>query len=529
MPNKRLFSLCFLFFLICLPPALAAAKRPQKSKRPPLSARIAALLADPEVAHGFWGIEVVALATGKVLYSHHPDKLFTPASNTKLFTTAATLALIGPDYRFRTTVEAAAPPDKYGRLSGDLALVGRGDPNISGRTLPYNLRAERKAPYLQVLEELADQVAAKGVKYVDGDIVGDDSYFAFERYGEGWAQDDLVWEWGAPVSALTINDNVMFMNVMPADRPGERAFVTLEPFADYYRIDNRVLTTPAGAGPRKVVINREPGSSLIVVWGNVPLDDTGDFEALAIDDPADFAAQLFRQMLERRGIVVYGRARTRHAGLADLSAIKVTVTAGGGDASSLPSGGAQSQPLVLASHQSAPLSQDLRVINKVSQNLHAEIMLRLLGRERGTAGTVESGLEVVRGVLAQAGIQPDEYVFFDGSGLSRQNLVTPHALVKLLAYAARQPWFAQFEDTLPVAGIDGSLGPRFRQSLASGRVRAKTGTLGHVNALSGYITTLSGEPLAFAILGNNHKLGSRRAIETIDQIVAQIVDDAEHR
>jgi len=528
MALKRPLFLYLLLSLISLQPALSAAKHPEKAKRlPRLGERIEAILADPEVARGFWGIEVVSLGSGRVLYSQNGEKLFTPASNTKLFTTAATLALIGPDYHSLTTVETTAVLDKYGRLNGDLVLVGRGDPNISGRTLPYNIRTERKPPYLKVLEELADQVAAKGVKYVDGDVVGDDSYFAFERYGEGWTQDDLVWEWGAPVSALTVNDNVMFMNIMPADRPGERAFVSLEPFAEYYRIDNRVMTTPAGTGAHKIFLNREPGSNQVTLWGNMPLDDAGDSEVLAIEDPADFAAQLFRELLERRGIVVYGRARTRHSELANLSTIKVTATAGGGDtpSSSRP---APAQPLVLASHQSPPLAQDLRVINKVSQNLHAEIMLRLLGRERGTAGTIEGGLEVLREWLSQApGIQPDGYALFDGSGLSRQNLVTPRAIVKLLEYAARQPWFSQFQESLPVAGVDGSLGPRFRETPASGRVRAKTGTLGHVNALSGYIATMSGDQVAFAILGNNHKLNGKRALETIDRIVLEIVNDGQ--
>ena len=206
---------------------------------------------NPTAERGFWGIEVVSLKDGRTLCALNSDKLFTPASNTKLFTTAAALALIGPDYRFKTTVETAGTVDKYGRLVGDLVLVGRGDPNLSGRVLPYAGRTQRTQPSIRVLEQLADQLVQKGVKFIDGDIVADDSYYAFERYGEGWSQDDLVWESGAPVSALSINDNVMFVNILPADRPGEKAFVSIDPFADYYRIDNRILTTPSGTGPRQ--------------------------------------------------------------------------------------------------------------------------------------------------------------------------------------------------------------------------------------------------------------------------------------
>src|SRR6185312_11413212 len=277
--------------------------------------------------------------------------------------------------------------------------------------------------------------------------VADDSYFAFERYGEGWSQDDLVWADGAPVSALTINDNVIFVNILPADRVGERVFVSIAPFADYYRIDNKILTTPVGTG-RKIFINREPGSTVLTLWGNVPLDDAGANEALAIEDPADFAASLFRHLLENRGVVVYGKQRTRHTELATLSTFSITTTARGGSDEALHS--LQNQPLVLAHYDSKPLVEDLRVINKVSQNLHAEILLRLLGRERGTAGTVEGGLEVLRGFLNRAGVLPDQYVFYDGSGLSRQNLATPHAVVQLLRYAATQPWGNTFRDTLPV-------------------------------------------------------------------------------
>lgn len=488
-----------------------------------LVSRIATVLSGTDLDRGFWGIEVVSISSGKVLYARNSDKLFTPASNTKLFTTAAALALIGPDYKFRTTVETNGTLDKHGRLTGDLVLVGRGDPNLSGRQLPYALRTERNDRPIRVLEQLADDLVQKGVKYIDGDIVADDSYFAFERYGEGWSQDDLIWGDGAPVSALTINDNVVFVHILPADRAGERAFVSIMPFADYYRIDNRVITTPAGTG-RKIFINREPGSTVLTLWGNMPMDDAGTDEALAIEDPGEFAAGLFRQLLETRGIAVYGRQRTRHTDLASLSTFTVTTSAParGGDQ---PTHALESQPLVLASYQSKPLIEDVRVINKVSQNLHAEILLRLLGREKGTAGTVEGGLEVLRGFLNKAGVPSDQYVFYDGSGLSRQNLVTPHALVQLLRYAASQPWGTSFRDTLPVAGVDGSLSDRFTNIDAQGRVCAKTGSLGGVKTLSGYARTDRGEQVAFSILSNNFNLPSKRVTDAIDDIVGAIVHD----
>ena len=516
MRSRRLLQLVLCILLACQ--AQSAARKPHVS----LKKQIDTILAQPDLPRGFWGIEITSLQTGKVLYAQNADKLFTPASNTKLFTTAAALALIGPDYKFRTTVETNGSLDKYGRLSGDVILVGRGDPTLSGRAMPYNIRTQRDANPVKVLEKLADELAQKGVKYIDGDVVADDSYFAFERYGEGWSQDDLVWAEGAPVSALTINDNVVFVNILPGAHPGDKAFVSLMPFADYYTVDNRLMTTPSGSG-RKIYINREPGSTQLTLWGTMPIDDAGASEGLAIEDPAEFAARLFRHLLEVRGVAIYGKQRTRHTELASLSTFTTTVLAPsrGGDEHSLTS---PAGPLVLAEYQSAPLSQDVQVINKVSQNLHAEILLRLLGREKGTGGTVQAGLEVLRGFLNNAGLSGDDYSFYDGSGLSRENLVTPHAIVQLLRYAAEQNWGTGFRESLPTAGVDGSLAERCKDLDPEARVYAKTGSLGGVKTLSGYAVTAKGEKIAFAILSNNFSLPGKRVNDVIDSIVESAVN-----
>ncbi|MBV9481799.1 MAG: D-alanyl-D-alanine carboxypeptidase/D-alanyl-D-alanine-endopeptidase [Acidobacteria bacterium] len=490
-----------------------------------LAAKINAILADPEIARGFWGIEIISLTSGQVLYSHNADKLFIPASNTKLFTTAAALALIGPDYRCRTTLETTGTIGSDGRLHGDLMLVGRGDPNLSGRVLPYSVHSERSQFPIKALEDLADAVLQKGIKRIEGDVVADDSYFAFERYGEGWTQDDLVWADGAPVSALTINDNVIFVDITPARRAGEGASVTITPFSDYYRIDNRIITTPAGTG-RKIFINREPGSMVLTLWGNMPVSDPGANEALAVEDPAAFAGMLFGSLLAKRGIVLEGRIRTHHTELASLSTFSVTALAshGGGDTH----GGSlvPKEATVLTSYESRPLRDDVRVINKVSQNLHAELLLRVLGHEKGTTATIEGGLEVLRGFLTQVGIPNEQYAFYDGSGLSRQNLVTPSAVVALLQYAAKQPWGTFFAESLPVAGMDGSLADRMRNTPAQGLVLGKTGSLDHVKSLSGYATTVSGDRVVFSIFANNFDVPGHRAQDAIDTIVEAIVGDA---
>jgi D-alanyl-D-alanine carboxypeptidase/D-alanyl-D-alanine-endopeptidase (penicillin-binding protein 4) len=233
-------------------------------------------------------------------------------------------------------------------------------------------------------------------------------------------------------------------------------------------------------------------------------------------------------LLEKRGVAIYGRNRTHHTDLASLSTFSITATASaGGGSDRAPLSGTR-LPLVLGDFDSQPLSADLRVINKVSQNLHAELLLRLLGKEKGNGGTIEGGMEVERSFLAQADLRPEEYMFYDGSGLSRQNLVTPHAIVKLLTYAEKQPWGASYADTFPVGGVDGSLVERFKNS-AQGRVHGKTGSLDHVNALSGYLTTAKGERLAFSILANNHNLTNKRAIEIIDSVVQAVIDEGKKK
>jgi len=373
--------LAVLLFILGSLSAFAAEKPNVKDVTKQLQDRIQKIInSDPGSSRGFWGIDIEDAGSGKVLYNQNPDKLFTPASNTKLFTTAATFALIGADYRFHTTVETTAPPDSNGRIAADLVLVGHGDPNLSGRVLPYHLKTERVPPHAKTLEELADQIVKAGVHTVDGDIVGDDSYFIYERYGEGWSQDDLEWDYGAPMSALTVNDNVVFAEIKPAEHVGEKAFINIDPYTEYFQIQNLVATAAAGT-KRNIGIDRAPGSAQVIFWGTIPLDDKGDSEALAIDDPAIANAQLLRRMLEKRGVVVLGKTRAAHKEIWKFPPLQgedafytdapVTVTP------------PPAAPVVLAQHDSLPLGEDLRVINKVSQNLHVEIMLRLLGKLKG--------------------------------------------------------------------------------------------------------------------------------------------------
>lgn len=421
--------------------------------------------------------------------------------------------------------------------------MGRGDPNLSSRTLPYNSKTERSQSPTLVLENFADQLVRSGVKQIDGDIVGDDTFYPWEPLAEGWSQDDLQWYYGAPVSALSLNDNMIQLTIMPGEREGDPAFLNFDPWAPYYEIENRMVTAPAApAGERKspnaptpYAIYRAPGSRHIQFSGTIPLSDAGASEQLAIDDPALFAAEAFKAQLEKRGIKVLGAARASHRDLhenvvAPVSGSPARPDSGRDGVTSfrppLAKDGTSNaaQPTVLASYDSLPFFEDLRVINKVSQNLHAELALRLMGKVRGGDGSLESGLGVEEQFLAQAGITPQQYSLHDGSGLSREDLISPAAMIKLLRYAAAQPWGAQFQQTLPVAGVDGSLSNRFKNSPADGHVQAKTGGMDHVKSLSGYATTTAGERVAFSILLNNYSMTDEEAHAVIDQIVNAVVE-----
>ena len=502
--------------------AASAAKKTHSAKT--LADQINRILADPELARAHWGIDIVDQQSGKTIYSLNQNQLFLPASNAKVFTTAAALAVAGPDYRFHTTVETTGKIDDKGRLQADLEIVGRGDPNISGRVMPYQLKTERIAPHTQVLEDLAAQVAQKGIRIVDGDVIGDDTYYAPERYGQSWGQDDLQWIDGAPVSALSFNDNVIFIDIQPGQNPGDKALITQETDTNYYQFDNRVVTSPAGV-VRKVGLHRDPGSKQVVLWGSIPMGDKGMKEAIAIEDPAEYTAQLFREILEHHGITVTGKTRAQHGDIAQFFDQPLPPQPAAPGLGITAPASAPAATSVLAEHISLPLIEDVRVTNKTSQNLHAELDLRLLGKLAGTGPSFEGGVAALKQFLRQAGITDDETVFMDGSGLSRRDLVTPAAVVQLLLYASRQPWGAAYQESLPVAGVDGSLSERFLNTPAGGLVHAKTGTLSHVNSLSGYGETKSGEHFVFSIMCNNHDLPSARVQGVIDSIVQLLVKE----
>jgi D-alanyl-D-alanine carboxypeptidase/D-alanyl-D-alanine-endopeptidase (penicillin-binding protein 4) len=448
----------------------------------------------------FWGIHVVDAVTGESLYERNADQLFVPASNVKLFTTALALARLGPEFRFQTVVRTEAQPDQAGRLTGNLWLYGGGDPTLSGRDYPYRKRATAGDP-LRGIEELADRVAAQGVHRIEGDIIGDDSLYPWEPYPPGWTQGDSLWDYGAPVSALTLNDNTIWLTVRPGTRAGVPAILSLRPAVEYYVVHNQVQTVERPGG--RVVIERVPGARELRVSGQIALSDPGQTYALALDDPARYAAAALAEALVRRGIFIRGRPRAWHA--------------------STPDAGVQ-PPVELGRRLSPALTEILRVINKESQNLHAELVLRAVAQVCSGSGTRRAGLEEMRRFLGEVGLPEGVCRLEDGSGLSRRNLVTPRAVTQLLVFMYNGPYRDIWTGLLPVGGEDGTLQDRFRNVPEGRSIRAKTGTLASSSALSGYAETPRGQVLAFSILVNNHAADTsevRGLIDRISIVIAQ--------
>ena len=475
---------------LCFAAQLTAASLAQEIER--------VMDAAPGTRSAFWGIQIVELSSGRTLYAHNVDRLFVPASNMKLFTAALALDRLGPDFRFQTRVLADAAPDADGRIHGAIRLVGGGDPNLSARAVPYRLGPSTGNP-LAPIEDLADQMVARGVKRIDGGVVGDDTWYVWEPFPDGWSVDDTRYEYGAPVSALTVNDNTIAITVRPGERSGDLADIVTTPPIEYFSVDNRIRTVGAG-GPRKIELDREPGGRQVRLWGTLPLGSPGESLILAVADPAEFAARALRRALEDRGVTVEGAVSVQHRYPDEV------------EANLDPEG------IELARRDSAPLIEDLAITAKASQNLHAELALRAVARARRKIGSRKAGLEELRGFLSDLGIGRDAYNFNDGSGLTGADLVTPGAIMKLLRHMYASPSREQWIALMPIGGVDGTLSRRFADSAAGRRIHAKTGTLTHVAALSGYGQREDGTWIAFSILVNNHNGPGSEAVGAIDRI-----------
>jgi D-alanyl-D-alanine carboxypeptidase/D-alanyl-D-alanine-endopeptidase (penicillin-binding protein 4) len=480
---------------------------PKQTPTPPgtqtifdLQAKIRQILSRPELRRGSVGVKIVSLDTGKTVFEQDAEKYFMPASNMKSYTVAAALERLTPNFRFVTSVLASAPPDAEGVVKGDLTVYGRGDISISYSF--YN------GDIYRGIDELADRIAQAGVKRVEGNLVGDETFFSGSAIPSGWEWDDLQWYYGAEVSALPLNDNAVNLSVRPTSQNAPCS-VQIQPVNTLYKIVNRCVTSDARTR-RDIRVHKKIGQNILEVHGTMPVGDAGYTGMITITHPAELFVEMLRQRLQQKGITVTGRNLVKSEKFSSLPA---------------PAG----QSVEIARLESVPFSVIAAKTMKPSQNLYTETILWTLGEQVGDKSnpklsSAERGIAVVKDFLQKIGIAPDAVIQYDGSGLSRHNLITPASAVQLYTYMAKQsPYAAAWENSLTIGGVDGTLRNRFKGTKAEANMRGKTGTINQVSALSGYVTTAAGERMVLSILVNGVPVTSNRT-SAIDAIVVAVAN-----
>jgi D-alanyl-D-alanine carboxypeptidase/D-alanyl-D-alanine-endopeptidase (penicillin-binding protein 4) len=479
---------------------------------PELQSRIRLSLARPELRRGQVGIKIVSLQTGKVIFEENAEKYLMPASNMKSYTVATALERLSPNYRVPTSVYAGAMPDANGVIKGDLTIYGRGDISLAFAFTRPNADANSvltNADYLRILEPLADKIVQAGVKRIEGNLVGDESYFNSEALPASWEWDDLQWYYGAEISALSILDNAVDLSVRPSSLNAPCA-VQILPTNTLFTVVNRCVTNASG-NRRELQITKKLDRNILEISGTMPVGDRGFRGSVTVSRPAQLFIEMLRQVLQQKGVTVTGQNRLLNA------------------KEKAPLAAASSTPWVeIAKLESPPLSLIAARTMKPSQNMYTEAILRILGEQVGDKTNPNStsearGIGVVKNFLTQIGVAPDAVIQWDGSGLSRHNLITPASNIQLYSYMARSPNAQAWRDSLTIGGVDGTLRNRFVGTAAANNVRGKTGTIDQVSALTGYVTTAAGEQLVFSIIVNGVNTGSIRTA-TMDEIVVSLAN-----
>lgn len=479
---------CFSVVVLWTTFAAAAAAGQRIVVAPPAATTVAALTAQidaqiqqPRFAAAAWGIAVVSLDSGRTLYAHGADRLLQPASTAKLFTAALSLSELGPDYRTSTQLLADGKISN-GRLDGPLILRGGGDPTLG---------VESSGDWA---ERMASQAAAQGLRFVRGGLIADDTGFAGPAHGSGWEAEDLQSWFAVPASALSVNENSARVTVTPAAAAGQPATISMTPQEALPSIEGRLLTT-ARRTPDNINLYRGPGDDTLHVFGSVAAGGHPRDFKLAMADPARVAALQLSHALKIHRVQIIGKLRVVRW--------------------PQPSPMSSTSPKLLAEVRSPTVASILERGLKRSQNLYLQNLLLTVGANQPSsahAGFVSSesrGIQALRRLLKVIGIEPSASQIGEGTGLSRRDLVTPAAMVRLLSYLAAQPYAALVRDALPIAGVDGTLIGHMRRTAAENNVHAKTGSMRYVHCLAGYVTTAGGERLAFAIMLNNYERPDR--------------------
>jgi serine-type D-Ala-D-Ala carboxypeptidase/endopeptidase (penicillin-binding protein 4) len=469
-----------------LPSDTAFASQADSARR--LQADLDRIFSDPQFANALWGVQVYSLDRSEMLYEKNSTKLLIPASNMKIITAAVALVQLGPDYRFKTQLltdgKIAA-----GELKGNLIVAGFGDPSSSSRNQQGNV--------FQPFRDWASNLKRQGIQAISGDIIADGSAFEDRMFGNGWEWNDLAEGYAAPISALQFNENLVWLDITPGSRIGSPASIRPGPLADYLSVDNKVITGTEGSAPR-VDIERTGSGENLTARGTAPLKGPVTTRSVAVQDPVRYYTSALKRVLAEESIDVSacGMRETRGTNLHSLS--------------------------LLFTHSSPPFSEIIKPLLKLSQNLSAETAIRTLGLEVKGAGTFSMGSEVVDETLTQMGVDKESYSCADGSGLSRLNLASADAFVRILKFLYHHQQFSCFYTALPVAGVDGTLATRMKGTKAENNVHAKTGSVSNVSAISGYIRTVDDEMLAFSILANNFLGPKARADRAQDKALERV-------
>lgn len=469
------------------------------------------IFGDPNFSNAHWGVTIQSMESGQYLFRLNDTKSFIPASNQKLFTSALALNALGPDFRYTTQLLTDGRISDH-TLRGDLIIRGSGDPTLGSASLNSD------NSILGTFEAWADSLERLGITRIIGNIVGDDTYFTPERYPMGWAVEDMPYYFAMQSSGLSFAENKVKISAWPDSKAGRALKFHLEPATEYVDVVNEGVTkrdslmgqtydredSIIAMGTTTVTMTRPLGFNRISVTGEIPRSEDTIVEQLSVEDPTLYAAEVFREVLEERGIEIRGKT--------------LSVT----DLKKRPPYLKSRQ---LAQYTSPPLSEILKVVNKRSNNLYAEQLYRTVAKEREGEGSWEKGTVAMKKFAGSIGIDPQRMAVYDGSGLSRMDLVSPIHLVTLLRYMyQRKALFSAFFPSLGIMGVDGNIASRLRETKAQGNVRAKTGFVTGVRSISGYLTTHDGEMLAFSIIANNFTVPVSLANNLQDLVLLRLVN-----